>query len=181
MKYATIKDNDISNGPGVRVSLYVSGCTNHCDECFNPETWDFNYGEEFNATTMEMILQMIDKPQITGFTLLGGDPLHPNNIQTSAYILQMVREKYPDLSIWVYSGYTFNQLLHEYTLSANLSNYTAFNCIIKTADVLVDGKFDKNLKDLNLKFRGSSNQRIINLKETHYMYNPVIIHDDELF
>ena len=141
MNYATIKWFDVSNGPGVRVSLYVSGCRNHCKNCFNPETWDFSL-----------------KPQhIKGFTLLGGDPFEPENQTVLAPFLENMRAQYPDKSLWCFTGYDYEKDL----LSGRLGDKQTVLRMLSCLDVLVDGKFVEELKDLSLRFRGSSNQRII--------------------
>ena len=162
MNYATIKWFDISNGPGVRVSLYVSGCRNRCKGCFNPETWDFDYGKPFTHEVEESIIKGLSPDYIMGFTLLGGDPFEPENAVVLAPFMKRLREKYPDKSFWCFTGYDFEREL----LTGKVGNYTAVMDILSTLDVLVDGRFEEPLKDLNLKFRGSSNQRIILVKQS---------------
>ncbi|MDE7087758.1 MAG: anaerobic ribonucleoside-triphosphate reductase activating protein [Clostridia bacterium] len=157
MNYATIKYNDISNGPGVRVSLYVSGCRNHCKNCFNPETWDFNYGEPFTKEVEDKIIEAMKPAHIKGFTLLGGDPFEPENSAALAPFMKRLRKIYPEKSFWCFTGYDFERDL----LTGKLGNSDAVMDILKTLDVLVDGKFVESLKDLNLRFKGSSNQRTI--------------------
>ena len=160
MKYATIKWYDISNGPGVRVSLYVSGCRNHCKNCFNPETWDFNYGEPFTEDIEKKIIEGLKPDYIKGFTLLGGDPFEPENQKVLAPFLETLRKAYPEKSFWAFTGYDYEKDLLTGELGGADNVMRMLNCL----DVLVDGRFVEDLKDLNLKFRGSANQRIILLK-----------------
>ena len=162
MNYATIKWYDISNGPGVRVSLYVSGCRNHCKNCFNPETWDFGYGQPFTRDTENAIIKAMIPDYIKGFTLLGGDPFEPENAEVLAPFLERLREQFPTKSFWCFTGYDLDADL----LSGKKVNIDTVMRILNCLDVLVDGKFVESLKDLNLLFRGSSNQRIILVKET---------------
>lgn len=160
MHYAKIKWHDVSNGPGVRVSLYVSGCRNHCKNCFNPETWDFNYGEPFTKEVENSILEGLKPDYIKGFTLLGGDPFEPENQKALAPFLERLRKRYPDKSVWAFTGYDYEADL----LTGKLGDGETVLRILNCLDVLVDGKFVEELKDLNLLFRGSSNQRIILVK-----------------
>ena len=162
MNYATIKWYDISNGPGVRVSLYVSGCRNHCKNCFNPETWDFKYGEPFTKEIENKIIEALKPDYIKGFTLLGGDPFEPENQKALAPFLERLRKAYPEKSFWAFTGYDFEKDL----LTGKLGDVDTVMRMLNCLDVLVDGKFVEELKDLNLRFRGSSNQRIIELKPT---------------
>ena len=157
MNYATIKRRDISNGPGVRVSLYVSGCRNHCKNCFNPETWDFKYGEPFTREVQNSIIKGMEPSYIKGFTLLGGDPFEPENAKVLAPFMEKLRAKYPEKPLWCFTGYDYEADL----LTGKQGDLDTVMRILKTLDVLVDGKFVEELKDLNLLFRGSSNQRII--------------------
>ena len=155
MNYSDIKPNDSINGEGVCVSLFVSGCTNYCKGCFNKETWDFNYGSEFTEKEMNYILECIDKNDILrNFSILGGDPLHEKNISTVLDILDKVKTKFPAITTYVWTGYLYEDLIEKYDEK-----------IFKNIDVLIDGKFEEDKKDISLKLRGSSNQRIINLKE----------------
>ena len=160
MNYATIKWYDISNGPGVRVSLYVSGCRNHCKNCFNPETWDFKYGEPFTEEIENKIIECLKPDYIKGFTLLGGDPFEPENQKVLAPFLEKLRKAYPDKSFWAFTGYDYERDL----LTGKLGDVDTVIRMLNCLDVLVDGRFVEDLKDLNLRFRGSSNQRIILLK-----------------
>ena len=155
MNYADIKPNDSINGEGVSDSLFISGCTNYCKGCFNKETWDFNYGKPFTEKEMDYILECISKNGvIRNFSLLGGDPMHSKNILTSIKILSKVKEIYPDIKTYVWTGYLYEDLLEQYT-----------DELFKDIDVLIDGKFIEELKDLNLNLRGSSNQRIIRFED----------------
>ena len=162
MNYAKIKYYDVSNGPGVRTSLYVSGCRNHCKNCFNPETWDFGFGEPFTKEVEDKIIESLKFDYIKGFTLLGGDPFEPENATRLAPFMEKLRKTYPQKSIWCFTGYDLERDL----LTGKLGNLETNMRILKTLDVLVDGRFVEDLKDLNLKFRGSSNQRIILMSET---------------
>ena len=160
MNYATIKKYDIANGPGVRVSLYVSGCRNRCKNCFNPETWDFNYGKPFTKQVEDEIIEAMKPDYIEGFTLLGGDPFEPENQVALAPFMERLRKAYPKKSFWCYTGYDLEAEL----LTGKQGDIESVMRILNTLDVLVDGRFVENLKDLNLRFRGSSNQRIILIK-----------------
>lgn len=151
MNYARINPTDIANGNGVRVSLFVSGCDRHCPGCHNEQAWDFNFGTWFKETTMHRILSRLDEDFIDGLTILGGEPLHPNNIDTVREIVKMVRERYPEKTIWIYTGYTYEELDTD---------------ILQMIDVLVDGAYIESLHDITLRFRGSSNQRIIDVPAT---------------
>ena len=162
MNFATIKWYDISNGPGVRVSLYVSGCRNHCKNCFNPETWDFNYGEPFTEETENKILDAMEPEYIRGFTLLGGDPFEPENAEVLAPFMRKMRKRYPEKSLWCFTGYDYERDL----LTGKKGDPETVMKLLRCLDVLVDGRFVEELKDLNLRFRGSSNQRIILVKES---------------
>lgn len=160
MNYGKINTCDIANGPGVRVSLFVSGCRNHCKGCFNPETWDFGYGQPFTDETMNYILEALGRKYIGGFTILGGDPFEPENQNVVAYILRKAREVYPYINIWVYTGY-----LYDVDLVKGGKVWTEFtDGILSYIDTLVDGPFIEEEKDITLQFRGSRNQRIITFK-----------------
>lgn len=162
MHYGEIKNCDIANGPGVRVTLFVSGCTNHCPNCFQPETWDFEYGQTFTDDTMEKLVGMLDKSYVNGLTVLGGEPMEPRNQQDLLPILKSIRDRLPQKSIWIYTGFTYEKLTDENSYCRT----DATDDILGIADVLVDGRFVEELKNLRLKFRGSSNQRIIDLTAT---------------
>ena len=154
MNYAAIKNCDIANGPGVRVSLFVSGCTHRCPGCFNEVAWDFSYGEAFTKETEDRILEMLAPSYIKGLTLLGGEPFEPENQPPLVSFLRRVKEKYPEKSIWAFSGYVYEYLNQGPKVTKEFLSYL---------DVLVDGPFIQAKKDLMLRFRGSSNQRIINV------------------
>ncbi len=160
MNYGNIKFYDVANGPGVRVSLFVSGCRNHCKNCFNPETWDFNYGKPFTAETEESIIKGLKPEHIKGFTLLGGDPFEPENAAVLAPFLEKIKKEYPNKSFWCYTGYDYEKDL----LTGKKGDVETVMRMLNCIDVLVDGRFVEELKDLNLLFRGSSNQRIILVK-----------------
>lgn len=155
MNYAALKKFDIANGPGVRVSLFVSGCRHHCKNCFNREAWDFDFGKPFTKQTEEEILAELNKDYIKGLSLLGGEPFEPENRAELTQLLKRVREKYPEKTVWCYTGFEFEKLTDP-TAKAMLS----------LIDVLVDGKFVEELKSPDLIFRGSSNQRIIDVKKS---------------
>ena len=161
MNYATIKPWDIANGPGVRVSLFVSGCTHHCKDCFNPEAWDFDYGEPFDGAVIDHILELMRPHYIRGITYLGGEPFEPQNQPALLDLVRQVRAKYPHKTIWSFSGYTYEQIT-----SGTLGPKAVTEEFLSLLDVLVDGEFVLALKNLNLRFRGSANQRIIDLGKT---------------
>lgn len=173
MNYANIKWYDVSNGPGVRVSLYVSGCRNHCKNCFNPETWDFNYGEPFTKEIEEKIAEGLKPEYIKGLTLLGGDPFEPENQKVLAPFLEKLRKRYPEKSFWAFTGYDFEKDL----LSGKQGDKNTVERMLNCIDVLVDGKFVEKLKDLSLRFRGSSNQRIIMVQRS-LKENKIILWDE---
>ncbi len=162
MNYADMKNCDVANGPGVRVSLFVSGCTHHCKECFNPETWDFNFGEPFTKETEDKLIEWLKPDYIKGLTVLGGEPLEHVNQKAVLPLLRRVRETYPDKSIWCFTGYDFEKDI----LGRMVKEWDETEELISYIDVLVDGEFKIELKDLGLKFRGSSNQRIIKVQES---------------
>lgn len=168
MNYGTIKKYDIADGPGVRVSLFVSGCRHHCEGCFNPETWNFNYGQPFTEAVELEILEALSPSYIQGFTLLGGEPFEPENQRVLVSLLHKIRTTLPEKDIWCYTGYLFDadlipggRVFTEYTEKM-------LSCI----DVLVDGEFILAEKDITLQFRGSRNQRIIHLEEFRQRNNP---------
>lgn len=162
MYYGTIKKTDIANGLGVRVSLFVSGCTNHCRDCFQPETWDFCYGQPFTAETEEFILTALAPSYINGLTLLGGEPFETENQRALLPFVRRVRAAFPDKDIWCYTGFTLDKDL----LAESRVRCEATDALLALIDVLVDGRFEADKKDVSLKFRGSSNQRLIDLKRT---------------
>ncbi len=162
MNFATIKKYDVANGPGVRVSLFVSGCTHRCKGCFNAEAWDFDYGQPYTAKTEEEILSALNHSYIAGLSLLGGEPFDPRNQETVCGLLKKVRARFPQKDVWCYTGYTLDKDLKE-----GGAAYTPFTKdMLECIDVIVDGEFVEALKDIKLRFRGSSNQRIIDLKRT---------------
>ena len=159
MNYATIKNCDIANGPGVRVSLFVSGCTHHCKGCFNEVAWDFNYGEPFTQKTVDSIINMLAPDYVKGITLLGGEPFEPQNQPVILDLLRQIKQIYPNKSVWAFSGYLFDKEI----LSGKLGPWEITREYLSYVDVLVDGRFIIEKKDLSLRFRGSSNQRIIDV------------------
>lgn len=161
INYGEIKTYDIADGPGVRVSLFVSGCRNHCKGCFNSETWDFDYGQPFTTMTVLDILAALNRDYITGFSLLGGDPFEPENQRTCSNLLSVIREGYPDIDIWCWTGY-----LYDVDLIPGGKCWTPWTeQMLSYIDTLVDGPFIEEEKDITLRFRGSRNQRIIELKK----------------
>lgn len=161
MHYANIKNCDIANGPGVRVSLFVSGCTHHCPGCFNEVAWDFEYGEPFTQQTIDTILDMLAPNFIRGLTLLGGEPFEPQNQPAVLDLLRQVKTRYPQKSVWAFSGYTYEQIS-----SGRLGDWNITQEYLRYLDVLVDGPFIEARKDLSLRFRGSDNQRQIDVPAT---------------
>lgn len=162
MNYATIKKHDIANGLGVRVSLFVSGCTHHCKGCFNPETWDFNYGNEFTEEVQQEVITALAPDYISGLSLLGGEPFEPSNQAALVPFLKKVKELYPEKDIWCYSGYNFESDM----LTGKLGDASVTDEMLSYIDILVDGEFVESLKDISLRFKGSSNQRIIDVQES---------------
>ena len=156
MNYATIKNCDIANGPGVRVSLFVSGCTHHCPGCFNQVAWDFDYGEPFTQETIDTILDMLRPAYIRGLTLLGGEPFEPENQAGVVELLRQIKKEMPEKTIWAFSGYLFEKDI----LSGRLGDTREY---LSYLDVLVDGPFVETKKNLSLRFRGSENQRLIDV------------------
>lgn len=163
MNYGEIKKNDISNGIGVRTSLFVSGCRHHCKDCFNAQTWDFGFGEAFTEQTMIEILDSCEPDWINGLSLLGGEPFEPENQRVLLPFLLMFKERFPQKDIWCYSGFTFEEIQGKVKSRAKTDVSAELLSLI---DVLVDGRFEESKKDISLKFRGSSNQRIIDVKKT---------------
>ena len=156
MHYGNIKQYDIADGEGCRTTLFVSGCTNHCKNCFQPETWDFDYGEPFTRETLTRLDKELEREEIEGLTILGGEPLHPKNVGAVADIVSYLKIWKSEKSIWIYTGYTFEELI----CGRDMIN------ILQFIDVLVDGAFEEQKKNLLLEFRGSENQRIIDVKKT---------------
>ncbi len=164
MNYATIKWTDIANGEGVRVSLFVSGCTHRCKNCFNEVAWDFAYGQPFDKKVQESILDALASEYIAGLTLLGGEPLEPQNQEALYPFVKKVRETYPKKTLWCYTGFTFDETTGK--LKEKKKNTEFTKELISLFDVLVDGAYIEELKDVRLKFRGSSNQRVIDVQKS---------------
>lgn len=176
MYYGALKKTDIANGPGVRVSLFVSGCTHHCKDCFNPETWNFDYGEEYTDQVTQEILEALAPDYIQGITVLGGEPFEPSNQRELLPLYHAIRESYPKKTIWVYSGYTLDQDLWQ----ESRARIDITDEILSLIDVLVDGEFVLEKKNISLKFRGSENQRIIKVKESLAAGKIILLPDDEI-
>lgn len=162
MNYATIKKNDIANGPGIRVSLFVSGCRHHCKNCFNQEAWDFAYGTPFTQATIQEILTALSPSYIAGLSLLGGEPFEPENQESLLELVRQFKAHFPEKNLWCYTGFTFETDL----LSGKIGNPETVRELLSYIDVLVDGKFVEKLKDPSLLFRGSSNQNIIDVQKS---------------
>lgn len=162
MNYADIKQYDVANGPGIRVSIFVSGCTHRCKECFNPETWDFNYGIPFTNETIDRIIEYMEPDYVTGLSLLGGEPMEQSNQEELLLLLKRVKETFPQKDIWCYTGYDFEKDV----LGCMLEEWTQTGEFLSYLDVLVDGEFKEEQKSFSLRFKGSSNQRIISVKKT---------------
>ncbi len=167
MRYNKIRKMDISNGPGVRVSIFMQGCSFHCKNCFNPETWDFKSGTEFTDETIDKIIDLANNDYIKGLSILGGEPMHPNNIKGTTKLAKKFKEIYPDKTIWVWSGFLFDR---------DLKDKEVLNYI----DVLVDGRYEDELHDFTLKWKGSSNQRVIDVKKTLKNNKIVLLKEKEL-
>lgn len=161
MNYGAIKKRDIANGIGVRVSLFVSGCTHHCKGCFNADTWDFGYGEPYTAAVEEEILEMLAPDYVAGLSLLGGEPFEPCNQRALVGLLRRMKERYPHKTVWCYSGYTFEELTGESRARCEVTDE-----MLSMLDVLVDGEFVLEKKNIRLRFRGSENQRLIDMNAT---------------
>lgn len=170
MHYGQIKNCDIANGEGVRVTLFVSGCTNRCEGCFQPQTWDFGYGEPFTRETEDKLLKMLEPDYIKGLTLLGGEPFEPENQRALLPFVKRVKEAYPNKDIWAFSGFTLEQLLRD----EPHPRCKVTDELLSLIDVLVDGRFDLKKKNIRLRFRGSENQRILKLPETLKSGKPVM-------
>ncbi len=158
MYFGKIDTMDIANGDGIRVTLFVSGCRNHCEGCFQPKTWNFKYGQPFTEEIENYIINSLNHDFVSGLTLLGGDPFEPENAEVLAKFVKKVKQIYPNKSIWCYTGYKFEEL--------HISSVPSFRKLIEQIDVLVDGKFEQQLYQPGLKFRGSANQRIIDVPAT---------------
>ncbi len=162
MYYGEIKNYDIANGLGVRVSLFVSGCTNRCEGCFQPQTWDFSFGKEFTVQTEDQIIEMLAPSYINGLSVLGGEPFEPENQKVLLPFLKKVKSTFPEKDIWVYSGFTFEEL----TTDGSYCKTAHTGDMLSLVDTLIDGRFVLALKDISLQFRGSSNQRILDVKRS---------------
>lgn len=173
MNYAAIKPRDIANGPGVRVSLFVSGCRHHCKGCFNQEAWDFDYGQPFTTETEEEILNLLRPGFVKGLTLLGGEPFDPRNQEAVVGLLRKIRKEMPKKSIWAFSGYLFDRDL----LAGQVGDGALVRDYLSYVDVLVDGPFVDEKKNLSLRFRGSENQRLIDVKRSLQTGNVVLWQD----
>ena len=161
MHYSVIKNRDIANGPGVRVVLFVSGCRHHCKGCFQPETWNFEYGRPFTQETVDHILALMKPSYIAGITLLGGEPMEPENQGALLDLMQQIKAAYPEKNIWCFSGYHYEDLM-----AGKIGSGETVRKMLALADVLVDGPFIQEKKNLRLRFRGSENQRLIDLRKT---------------
>ena len=161
MYYGEIKKFDIANGTGVRVSLFVSGCTHHCKNCFNEVTWDFKYGKEFNDETIDEIIDALKLEHIQGLSLLGGEPMELSNQEGLYPLIKKVKEVYPTKNIWCYTGYLFEDLLDGGKVHGPFTKE-----ILECLDIIVDGRFVEELKDIRLRFKGSSNQRVIDVQNS---------------
>ncbi len=169
MHYGAIKNCDIANGVGVRVSLFVSGCTHHCKNCFNPETWNFDYGQPFTQQTEQELLRLLEPSYINGLSLLGGEPFEPENQRALLPFVKKVKARFPQKDIWCYTGYTLETDL----LSESRARTEVTEELLSLIDVLVDGEFVEELKNIRLLFRGSENQRLLSLPETLAAGHPV--------
>ena len=178
MNYGTIKEYDIADGPGVRVSLFVSGCRHHCKGCFNEETWNFNYGEPFTDEVKDRILKLLEPVYIQGFSLLGGEPFEPENQRELLPFVRNFRALYPNKSVWCYSGYTWEQLTGSVPCPARCE---VTDELLSLLDVLVDGRFVEAQHDISLRFRGSSNQRLLDVPKSLAAKAPVWWEDEQVF
>ena len=173
MHYGNIKNYDIADGEGVRVTLFCSGCTNRCEGCFQPETWDFCYGKEYTKETEDQLIQMLTNPNIQGLTLLGGDPFEPSNQRTLITLLRRVKQELPTKDVWAYTGFVYEQDL----LEGQRKHTEVTDEMLSYIDVLVDGPFVIDEKDISLYFRGSTNQRVIVMPKTLKSGSVVIYHE----
>ncbi len=162
MNYADIKKIDVANGEGVRVSVFVSGCNHHCKGCFNQCAWDFNYGKEFSEKEEQQIIDYMNHDYISGLSLLGGEPLEPRNQEGLLPLVKKVKEKFPNKNIWCYTGFDFEKDV----LGKMAKDNETTRELLKYIDVIVDGKFEEDKRDLKLQFRGSSNQKIVDVKKS---------------
>lgn len=182
MRVASMRSLDISNGENVGVSLFVQGCGRHCYNCFNPETWDFNSGKEYTEETKNKFLELIDRPYIKRVSILGGEPLAEQNLNDVLSLIKEIRISFPEKTIWLYTGYTWEQLVYSRMPSGvgkekEFLNWNRRNEIISNIDICIDGEYVDNLKDLTLKWRGSKNQRVIDVKQS-LAQNKVVLYCD---
>ena len=187
MNYHNITTDNMNNGEGLRVVLWLSGCSHHCKGCQNPQTWDENSGIEFDISAKNEIFEELSKDYISGITFCGGDPLHESNLDNVLNLIEEIREQFPDKTIWLYTGYEYEEIM-DYVEQCDLSDdygYQIMMCnyeyetrqeIIKQCDVLVDGRYEDNKRDVLLHWRGSSNQRVIDVKES-LKQNKVVLYD----
>lgn len=171
MNYGNIKFLDIADGPGIRTSLFVSGCNHHCKGCFQPETWDFSFGKEFTSETEQTIIDSLRPAHVNGLTVLGGEPFEPQNQRVLVGFLKRVREIYPDLSIWTYSGFTWEELKGKVPARCRCE---VTDEMLSYIDILVDGRFVESKRNLSLMFRGSENQRVLDLRKSEAEGVPVM-------
>lgn len=177
MKYAAIKYFDIANGTGVRTTLFVSGCTHHCKGCFQPETWNFDFGEVFTQETEQQIIESLEPDYIAGLAVLGGEPMEPQNQRVLAPFLQRVKQEYPEKTIWLYTGDTLEDLLDP----ASNRHTECTGDLLSCLDVMVDGLFVQELKDITLRFRGSSNQRLLDIPKSLETGSAALWEDEEVY
>lgn len=168
MRFASMRNLDISNGEGVGVSLFVQGCDRHCFNCFNSDTWDFNGGKEWTEETKNKFIKLINRPYINRISVLGGEPLAEQNLDEVLSLIKEIRISFPEKTIWLYTGYKFEDLINRihYPLDSEWEDKILRQSIVKLCDVLVDGEYIDEQKDLSLKFRGSKNQRVIDVKQS---------------
>ena len=174
MYYSVIKNCDIANGPGVRVVLFVSGCRHHCPGCFQPQTWDFSYGQPFTQDTVDELLRLLQPDYIAGLTLLGGEPMEPENQLALLDLVRQVKQAYPEKNIWCFSGYLYDDLA-----AGKIGDGAVTRALLGLVDVLVDGEFILARKKLQLRFRGSENQRLIDLRKTEQAGQVVLWTDEK--
>ncbi len=170
MYYGEIKNCDIANGEGVRVTLFVSGCRNRCKGCFQPQTWDFFYGQPFTKETEDTLLDLLEPDYIDGLTLLGGEPFEPENQAPILAFLQRVKQRFPQKTIWAFTGFTWEELMQQ----EPRPRCAVTDSLLSLVDVLVDGRFEEEKRNLCLRFRGSENQRILDMNATRQAQKPIL-------